>query len=227
MRTRVSSWRVVLGGTVAALVAAGGVAYATGANPLIGPHGNINSCVPSDGGQVHIWKPGHGCSGGWQALSWAAAGATGPTGTTGTTGATGATSTAATTVDGETLSKLELKLPTPASGTSTTTLYSGNGLAVVANCTNTGVASLQANGPATADSELTVSGYAGTTSFGSQTATLGPSSLAALGPAGSGETTFSYSSGAGQIVSGQVGYQSAPSFSGYAGCAFFGSVIGG
>ena len=119
--------------------------------------------------------------------------------------------------------------PTPTSATTSVTLYSGSGLTILANCDTSGNASLQANGPASADSDLTVSGYqnGGTGYYGSQTNTLGPASIAALGPAIAGEATFSYESSGGQVVTGNIGYQKAPSLGGFAGCAFFGTVISG
>jgi hypothetical protein len=216
---------------------AGGVAYAANSKALIGPHGNINSCVSPNGGEVNVWKPGHHCSGGRVNLSWPAhstagrtgpVGPAGPVGTTGPTGATGPSNPAAITVDGETVTKLQLKEATPGSGSTSQTLYSADGLTVTALCSSAGTASLQANGPASADSELTVSGLEGTsTTFASQTATLGSSSNATLGAAGSGESTFSYDDTAGQAISGQIGYQSAPSLGSFAGCAFFGVATSG
>jgi hypothetical protein len=146
----------------------------------------------------------------------------------GPTGATGPSNPAATTVDGETVTKLQLKEATPGSGSASQTLYSADGLTVTALCSAAGTASLQANGPASADSELTVDGLEGTsTTFGSQTATLGASSNATVGAAGSGQSTFSYANTAGQVISGHVGYQSAPSFGSFAGCGFFGVATSG
>jgi hypothetical protein len=237
-------------------LAVGFGAYALAASPFVGPHGNINACVPPGGGEVNVWKPGHRCSGGRVNLAFPTTGTTGATGATGQTGATGATGLAgapnpsATTVDGESVTKLSLRVPTPASGASTLTLYSTGGLTILASCDSAGDASLQANGPASTDAELTVSGFTGGTTgesgatgttgatsatgatgtsgaYGSQTATLGPQSAATLGPTGSGQASFSYSSSAGTVVSGDVGYQKAPSFAGYPGCAFFGTVSSG
>jgi len=219
-------------------VALGGGAYALAASssPFIGAHGNINTCVPVNGGEVNVWKPGHRCTGGRVGLAFptgGAQGAAGATGPSGATGPTGPTNPSATTVDGETLTKLTLKVPTPTTGTTSQTLYNGtaagNALAIVADCGDTGTASLVANGPASADSDLSVSGYAsgGTDAFGSQTATLGPATNATLGPAGSGETSFSYSTSGGTVVTGQIGYQSAPSSGSYAGCTFSGTLTTG
>ena len=216
-------------------LAIGGVAYAASGSAFVGPHGNINTCVPRNGGAVNVWKPGHHCSGGRVPLAWPARaqnganGAPGAAGATGATGATGASNPAATTVDGETVTKLSLKQATPTSGSSSQTLYSADGLTILAVCDNTGAASLAANGPASADSQLTVSGFQGTGpgAYGSQTATLGPASQAALGPAGSGEATFSYANASGQVLSGQIGYKAAPSVGSFAGCGFEGVVTSG
>jgi hypothetical protein len=216
-------------------VALGGVAYAASGSPFVGPHGNINSCVAPGGGEVNVWRPGHRCSGGRVGLAWPGIAQVGATGTTGATGAAGATGTtgpsnpAATTVDGEAVTKLSLKEPTPASGTTSLTLYGGSGLTILADCDSSGNASLQANGPTSADSELTVSGYqdGGTGYYGSQTATLGPASLVPLGPSDAGEASFSYAASSGAVVTGNIGYQKAPSFGNAAGCAFFGTVISG
>ena len=231
IRTRFTFANIVAG--TALFVALGGGAYAA-TTSFVGPHGNINTCVPPAGGEVNVWKPGHRCTGGRVGLAFpgnvlaGATGSTGPTGLTGATGATGLPNPAATTVDGQTVTKLSLKEPTPTSGTTSVTLYSGAGLTILAVCDSSGNASLQANGPASADSDLTVSGYqSGGTGYGSQTNTLGPASLAALGPAIAGEATFSYESSGGQVVTGNIGYQKAPSLGSFAGCAFFGSVISG
>jgi len=211
-------------------------AYASGSS-FIGPHGYINACVPPRGGEVNVWKPGHGCSGGRVSLAFAAhaqngaAGATGPkgaTGDTGPTGATGPSNPAATTVDGETVTKLQLKEATPASVTTTATLFSNDGLQIIASCDSSGNASLAANGSLSADSDLTVSGFQhGTGAFGSQTAALGSTSNAPLGPSPAGHTTFSYVNSAGQVITGEIGYQSAPSLGTFAGCDFFGTILSG
>jgi hypothetical protein len=229
IRTRFTFANIVAG--TALFIALGGGAYAA-TTSFVGPHGNINTCVPPAGGEVNVWKPGHRCTGGRVGLAFpvnAQAGATGASGPTGLTGATGPTNAAATTVDGQTVTKLSLKEPTPTSGTTSVTLYSGSGLTILAACDSTGNASLQANGPGSADSELTISGYqnGGTGYYGSQTNTLGPSSLAALGPANAGEASFSYASSSGQVVTGNIGYQKAPSLGGFAGCAFFGTAVSG
>ena len=169
--------------------AQGDVAYVAAGSPFLGSDGSTGGCAPPGGRQPHIWIPGHRCSGGWLSVTFAGNGATGPSGPTGATGATGATgplNPAATTFDGQTVTKL----PTPTSTTSVATLYSANGLTMLAECDTDGNASLAANGPATADAELTINGYdnAGSGPFGSQANALGPASLAALGPPGAGKT---------------------------------------
>jgi hypothetical protein len=238
IRKRFTFANIVAG--TALFIALGGGAYAA-TSSFVGPHGYINTCVPPAGGEVNVWKPGHRCTGGRVGLAFpgnaqagvagpkGATGATGATGLAGATGATGAANPAATTVDGQTVTKLSLKEPTPTSATTSVTLYSGSGLTILAACDSSGNASLQANGPVSADSELTVSGYqnGGTGYYGSQTNTLGPSSLAALGPANAGEAAFSYASSGGQVVTGNIGYQKAPSLGSFAGCAFFGTVVSG
>ena len=220
-----------IAGVLGLLAALGGVAYAAGSS-FVGPHGNINGCVPPNGGGLNVWKPGHRCSGGRVAVAFpvrGTAGASGAVGATGPTGATGPSNSQATSVDGQTVTKLTLRESTPASGTTSETLFSGEGLTILAQCDSTGAASLAANGPASADSVLTVSGEdnATTPAYGSQTASLGPASLVALGPASAGEASFSYASNAGQVVTGTIGYEHAPSFGSFAGCAFFGTVISG
>ena len=230
-RVRPMFVKVVAGGALFA--ALGGVAYAASGGTFVGGDGSIGGCAPPGGGQVHIWKPGHGCSGGWLSVSFAgngakgSTGATGATGATGLTGATGPANSAATTINGQTVTKLLLKQPTPTSSTSVATLYSASGLTILAECDTAGAASLAANGPASADSQLTVSGYDTAGSFGSQTSVLGPASAAALGPASAGEASFAYANGSGQTVTGTIGYQRAPSAGTYAGCSFVGTVISG
>jgi hypothetical protein len=229
-----------VGVALVVFAALGGVAYAASGGSFVGQHGNINTCVPANGGEVNVWKPGHRCTGGRVGLAFPTrgqngaqgpAGAAGALGATGPTGATGPVNPNATTVDGETVTKLSLREATPGSGTTTQTLNPTDGLTILASCDSSGNASLAANGPASADSELTVAGYdnSGTTpAFGSQTANLGPSSLAVLGPAGSGHTSFTYENSAGQVVTGTIGYQKASAFGGsFAGCAFFGTITAG
>jgi len=221
----------------AVLAALGGVAYAATSSTFVDASNHINTCLPPSGGQLHVWHPGHGCSGGWQALAFpatATAGATGPQGVTGPTGMQGATgpmgpvNPVATTVNGETVTKVTLKEPTPGTSTTVQTLYSGDGLTILADCDNAGNASLQANGPASADAELTVDGIDnGATVFGSQTNTLGPTSFAPLGAPNAGQTTFSYATSTGAVVTGSIGYQHAPAFGAYAGCGFFGTLTSG
>ena len=210
----------------------GGVAYAASGSTFVGGDGSIGGCAPPGGGQVHIWRPGHGCSGGWASVAFAGNGAKGPSGPTGATGATGlpgatGPSNPAATVNGQTVTKLLLKEPTPTSSTSIATLYSASGLTILAECDTAGNASLAANGPASADSQLTVNGYDNAGSFGSQTSVLGPAGAAALGPASAGDASFSYANSSGQTVTGTIGYQKAPSAGTYAGCAFVGTVISG
>jgi hypothetical protein len=143
------------------LAAAGGVAYAASGSPFIGQHGNINTCVPPRGGEVNVWKPGHKCSGGRVPLAFPAHAQNGAPGPQGATGPTGPTNPSAATVNGETVTKLLYQAPTPASGTSSFTLYTGDGLTILADCSNTGDASLVADGPVSANSALTVNGYHG------------------------------------------------------------------
>lgn len=232
---RVRPMLAKLGVGGALFAALGGAAYAASTNAFAGANGSIGGCAPPGGGQVHIWKPGHQCSGGWISVTFVGNGATGPSGPTGLTGPQGATGAVgpanpnATTVDGQTVTKLLLRVPTPTSGMSIATLYSSSGLTILAECDSAGNASLAANGPASADAELTINGYdnSGSGSFGSQTSTLGPASLAALGPAGAGEASFAYANSSGQLVTGNIGYQKAPSAGNYAGCGFFGTVISG
>jgi len=228
-RIRPTAAKLALG---AALFAAlGGVAYAATNSSFVGSNGAITACAQANGGGVHIWKPGHHCSGGWVGVAFAASGQVGPVGPAGAAGPTGATGAAgpsnAATVDGDSLGKLDLKVPTPSGSTSTEQLYSADSLTILASCDPSGNASLAADGPASADSELTINGYANAAAFGSQTSTLGASSLAVLGPAGSGDVSFSYAASAGTTVTGTIGYQKSTSFGGYVGCAFFGSVISG
>jgi hypothetical protein len=218
---------LTLGAGALLLVGVGGVAYAAASgSAFIGSNGSITSCLPPRGGEIKVWLPGHRCSGGWAQLNWAAVGATG---TSGATGATGPINPDSTTVDGQSVTKLLLREPTPGSGTTTATLYggTGSGLTILADCDSSGNASLVANGPSSNDAELTVSGYGTSGAYGSQTGTLGSASNAVLGPAGSGDGSFSYASSSGGVVTGTIGYQKANSFNNYAGCAFFGHVTAG
>lgn len=213
-----------------AFAIAGGVAYGatTMSNSLIDAQGNILACTHPGGGKWHIWPAGHVCTGGWQTVTFAAtakAGATGPKGATGATGPIGPVNAAASSVNGLTPGKLSLRIPKPATGTATATLYSGDGLTILAGCTSSGTAMLEANGPAAADAGLTVVGYDSSGNYGSQTASLGPTSAALLGPAGSGSATFEYTDNGSQVVTGKIGYLGTPSVGAYAGCSFFGKVV--
>src|ERR1700733_3503722 len=110
--------RVVRIGVIASgLLVLGGAAYAAEGSPFVGPHGNINSCLPPNGGVIHVWKPGHGCSGGYVGLAFPTKTTAGPTGPTGMTGATGATNPSASTVNGQSVTKITGRLATPASST--------------------------------------------------------------------------------------------------------------
>ena len=223
-RVRVRSRIVKVGAATALFAGIGGVAYAAGSSTFVATNGSITSCLPPHGGQVHVWLPGHHCSGGWVQLNWGAVGATGPAGAT---GPQGPSNPSATTVDGQTVSKLDLKESTPGSGTTTATLYSADGLTILAQCDSSGNASLVANGPSSNDSELTLTGYANSAAFGSQTNNLGSTTNAVLGPTGSGAASFSYASSSGSVITGTIGYQKASSFSSFAGCAFFGDATSG
>ncbi|MGH2852529.1 MAG: hypothetical protein ACRDLP_18175 [Solirubrobacteraceae bacterium] len=218
----------------ALFAALGGVAFAATSSGFVDSSSHINACLPPRGGQVHVWHPGHSCTGGWQALQFPATAEVGPGGPKGATGATGPQGTAgpanpdATTVDGQTVTKLALKEATPGSSTTVQTLYSSGGLTILALCNSAGNASIEANGPASADSELTIAGVDnGATPFGSQTNTLGATTFASFGPGGSGQATFSYSASAGSVITGTIGYQGAPSFGAFNGCSFFGTVTSG
>ena len=74
-RVRPAFAKLVAGGVLFA--ALGGVAYAASGGPFVGGDGSIGGCAPPGGGQVHIWKPGHGCSGGWLSVAFAGSGAKG------------------------------------------------------------------------------------------------------------------------------------------------------
>lgn len=202
------------------LSALGGVAYAASASTFVATNGTITSCLPPNGGALHVWKPGHRCSGGWANLNFAA------NGPTGLTGATGAANPNATAVDGQSVSKLTLKQPTPTSSTSITTIPGAGGLTLLAECDTAGNASIYATGPASGDSELAVSGRDVTGSYGSQTATLGSTAVQIARP-GTGEISLSYGASAGQVEIANIGYQSAPSFGAFAGCGFFGELTSG
>ena len=225
-----SKMLVRLAALVGAFAIAGGVAYGatTTSNALINAQGNILACTHPGGGKWHIWPAGHVCTGSWQAVTVAAtakAGATGAKGATGPAGPVGPVNATASSVNGLTPGKLSLRIPKPTTSTATATLYGADGLTILAGCTSSGTATLQANGPAAADAGLTVVGYDSGGNYGSQTTTLGPTSAAALGPAGSGSVTFEYTDAAGQIVTGKLGYLGAPSVGAYAGCSFFGKVV--
>ena len=207
-----------------AITALGGVAYAADGSGFVDAQGDINACVHPGGGKWHLWPPGHICSGGWETLTFPASLTAGPRGATGPTGPLNAS---ASSVNGEVPTRLLLREATPASGTTSKTLYSDDGLTIIAECDAAGNATLLADGPASSDAELAVTGADSSGSYGTQTAALGPASLVAIGPAGSGEATFSYADTAAQTITGELGYQSAPSFGSYAGCAFFGKATAG
>jgi hypothetical protein len=213
---------------VAVFIALGGGAYAASGSSLIGAGGTINGCVAKHGGTLKVAKPGRKCPKGTSKLAFNTAGTIGETGATGPTGAAGAPNPSATTVDGETVTKLFLKEPTPLS--SMTILPLGpsiDGLTILAECDNGGNATLVANGPASADSELTFNGRYNSTAFGLQFNNLGAASDVMIGPPQTGEVSFSYGSSAGQVVSGQLGWASAPSLGSFSGCSFFGTVTSG
>ncbi len=216
--------RVGVGLGVLAVALAGGTYALAAGNGFVGPHGNINACVPRKGGEVTVWKPGHHCSRGGVSLAFARTGQRGPSGPRGATGATGASNPSAVTVDNETVTKIFFKVPTQASPTNTT-LFSGDGLTLIGQCDNAGNPTVQATGPATDDAEITWTDTT-TVTGGGQVTTLGTTmTQLALGPA---STAFSYASSAGQVVTGQIGDTKTPGFGeSLNGCAFFGTVTSG
>ncbi len=229
MRPLIQARFLVVSGVLVVALAGGGYALAAGSG-FVGRHGNINACVPRKGGAVNVWKPGHHCSSGSVSLAFPTTGHAGPTGppgaqgTTGATGATGPSNPSAVTVDGETVTKIFFKVPTQASLTNTT-LFSGDGLTLIGQCDNAGNPTVQATGPATSDSEIAWTDTTTVTS-GGQVTNLGTTmTQLALGPA---NTSFSYASSAGQVVTGQIGDTKTPGFgASLNGCAFFGTVTSG
>ena len=205
---------------------AGGVAYGatTSSNSLINAQGNILACTHPGGGKWHIWPAGHVCSGGWQAVTFAATAKAGATGPRGATGPAGPVNAAASSVNGVTPDKLSLRIPTPATGASTATLYSADGLTILAGCSSSGSATLEANGPAAADAGLTVVGYDSTGNYGSQTLRSDRHRPHRSVQRVLDRLRSSTPIPAGQIVTGKLGYLGAPSVGVYAGCSFFGKV---
>jgi hypothetical protein len=223
--------------TVAVFVALGGGAYAATSGLLVGRGGVITGCVARNGGPLRVVKAGRKCPRGTVRLSFnqqgqpgkngknGANGKNGKDGAVGKTGPAGLPNPNATTVDGQTVTKLMLREPTPVSSMASRTLFSGGGLTILAQCDNAGNARLIANGPASSNAELTSSGWDNVSGFGHQNRALGPLSADSLSGGNSGQVSFSYSSSDGHVVTGNVGFQTAPSFGTLAECAFFGSVI--
>jgi hypothetical protein len=215
-------------GVVAVFLALGGGAYAASSSSLTGAGGAITSCVGKKGGTLKVTKPGQRCPKGKVKLTFNAAGPIGPAGATGPTGPTGLPVASATTVDGETVTKISLREPTPSSSMAETAIVNTDGLTIDADCDNGGNASLVANGPASNDAELTYSGWDDApTYFGGEVHNLGSASTESLGPPDGGEVAFTYENTSGQVVSGNIGYQKAPSFGAFNGCSFFGAVTSG
>jgi len=216
----------------ALFVALGGGAFAATGGSFVSGSGALHGCIAKRGGALSIVRRGRRCQKRTISLVFGATGRTGATGPTGATGQTGPPGPAgqpnpsATTVNGETVTKLYLKEPTPAATMTTQTLYSQDGLTILAQCDNAGNADLEANGPASADSALAVSGYYGSGPFGSETNSLGPSTFASLGPPNGGHASFSYENAQGQVITGDLGYAKAPVGS-FNGCTFFGVVTSG
>jgi len=216
-------------GVLVAFALAGGVAYAASTSALIGANGNLSACAPKHGGTLSVVRPGHRCSHGKVALSLATSATVGPAGPTGPSGATGPSNASATTVDGETLTKVFFKVPTPASSMATVTLFSGSGLTILGQCDNGGNAMVVANGPSSNDSDLEVGNFnnSGAPVSGSQTRNLGPSSAVAIGSPSAGQGTFTYASASGAVVTGSIGYEKAPALGSFNGCVFEGTVTSG
>jgi len=214
---------------VAVFIALSGGAYAASTSSLVGSGGVITGCVSKKGGTLKVAKTGHGCPKGKVALPFDQRGPVGPAGPTGPTGTAGAPNPSATTVDGETVTKLFLKEPTPPLSMTILPLVNGtNGLTIDADCDNGGNASLVANGPASDDGDLTFSDWnEGGSNGGGDVYNLGPMSAQMLGNGGYGYVSFSYTSSSGGVVSGEIGYQKSPSLGTFNGCAFFGTVISG
>lgn len=211
----------------ALLIALGGGAYvASGAPPISG--GAVTGCVAKHGGTLRVVRRGRHCPRGTVRVTLGTSGAPGGRGPTGPTGPAGPPNPDAKTVGGETVTKLFLKEPTPATTMAIKTLFSGAGLVITGDCDNAGNASLVANGPASADADLSYLGATdGFPSFKGQVNALGPASNITLGSPHSGEVTFAYAAAGGQTVTGTIGWQTAPSLGAFNGCAFFGTAISG
>ena len=122
------------------------------------------------------------------------------------------------------MTKLFKVEPTPPTTMTILPLFTGDGLTILAECDNAGNASLVANGPASADAQLATTGHSNTGAFGLQYNNLGSASNDSLSAGNSGVTSFSYATAGGDVVSGTIGYQTAPSFGAVNGCGFYGTV---
>lgn len=150
----------------------------------------------------------------------------GAQGPVGNTGPAGAPNPNATTVNGDTVTTLFKREPTPATSMTVENLFVGDGLTIVAACDNGGNATLQADGPSSGNGELTWAGASNTapTGFSGQDNALGPMTADSLSMGNRGQVTFSYAEADGHVATGSVGWQSAPSFGTFNGCGFFGTV---
>ena len=214
-----------------AMALAGGVAYAASTNAFIGANGKVHACVPKHGGTLSVVRAGHHCSHGKVGLALATegtAGPAGPVGATGATGATGASNPSATTVDGMSITKIFVKVPTPATSMATAQLFSGSGLTILGQCDNGGNAMVIANGPSTNDSDISYWGWHATNMAQSgQVSNLGPATMLQIGMNGNGETIFSYASSGGAVVTGTLDYEKAFALGTFSGCVFSGTAISG
>jgi hypothetical protein len=153
-------------------------------------------------------------------------GATGPAGSPGAPGATGPTGPAvasATTVDGQTMTKIFYEVP---DSTPSAEVYSGDGLSLQASCSAAGEPGLTAtstdpdaelNGSGDNDSSFThfwASGIGGTFTILSTSST------------NRGSMSFAYANTSNQVVTATFGFDDTPSFGGTnAGCGLWATVV--
>lgn len=150
-------------------------------------------------------------------------GATGPSGVPGPTGLTGGTVAPSSTpplVDGQTLSKIFFKQPT---STTPTTIFSGDGLALQADCNSSGSPVLTATST-DPNAELNATGHLNSAFYQQERDGFSSVTLLASSAGDRGNMIISYANNAGQSVKATIGFDDAFSFVNFDGCAIWGTA---
>jgi hypothetical protein len=157
-------------------------------------------------------------------------GTTGPTGVSGATGATGSTGPAnqsATTVDGQTVTKIFYQVP---DNTASAQLYSQDGLTLDASCSSSGAPGLTATS-SDPNAELNWGGdndgVLGNTTItaSNNDGVSGTKTILSSGTNNRGSMILAYANTSDQVVTITFGFDYRPSFGSFSGCGIWATAV--